>query len=142
MSKNMKFIKILLAFYLCLISGALFAYSNATIHCIEKLTRGFQYDSVNFFVDADAIEYTENDEIDTLAYATKIVRYVLTDNGCKKDDVNFSRTPMGRTSSSNCKQMAPDLVSSNVCYIESNLGYFFVNWDMLSNAHVTYSRWD
>jgi hypothetical protein len=42
----------------------------------------------------------------------------------------------------NCREIMPGNPSSQVCYLESKVGYFFVTMDMLDHYFVTYNRWD
>jgi len=87
--------------------------------------------------DADLMTYGK----DHLANAIVIVRYLLKELGCSKKDINFGKGPDGR-SRSRCQRVEPLRRNSLSCYIESNLGYFFVNWDYQSTANIIFARWD
>lgn len=109
--------------------------------CLAKLTYDFSIDSRAFKVDTDNINVIGN-ENDYLAQGISIVRGVLDLHGCDgQDDINFGHGPLGRTKSS-CEKLVRSRGYSLTCYIESNLGFFFVTRDLQTNAFVVFSRWD
>lgn len=127
-----------------LITLALFSSLNvlATASaCLSKLTYDFSVDSRVFKVDTDTIRVV-GAENDHLAQGISIVRGVLDIHGCDgRDDINFGFGPLGRTKSS-CRKLVNSRGYSLTCYIESDLGFFFVTRDLQTNAYVVFSRWD
>lgn len=122
-----------------LMSGsAAFADKHA---CIEKLTKNFTQDSRTLSVDTDTITVNGH-ENDHLAQARSIIRSVLSINGCNGDaDINFGWSPQGRTKN-NCQALVKDRSHSTVCYIESDIGFFFITRDLQTTANIIYNRWD
>jgi len=109
--------------------------------CLAKLTYDFAVDSRSFKVNTDNIVVV-GDERDYLAQAISIVRGTLDLHGCDgRSDINFGHGPMGKTKSS-CSQLIRGRDYSVSCYVESNLGFFFVTRDLQTNAYVVFSRWD
>jgi hypothetical protein len=53
---------------------------------------------------------------------------------CQKEDIAFSLIE--------CKEISERNFTSNVCYLESAYGYFFVMADLLGTATVVWNRWD
>lgn len=43
---------------------------------------------------------------------------------------------------SHCKNIIGNDDATKVCYISTNVGYFFVMKDMMENVNVIYNRWD
>ncbi|OIQ17073.1 MAG: hypothetical protein BM556_12720 [Bacteriovorax sp. MedPE-SWde] len=41
-----------------------------------------------------------------------------------------------------CRELIPGKAYSSSCIAESELGYFFVNQDMLGNVNLVFNRWD
>jgi hypothetical protein len=78
---------------------------------------------------------------DFLAEAIYTIRLLLDREGCRKTDVNFGKGPYGR-SHSRCSKIIRNQEHTRVCYVETNLGYFFLTKDLLENVNITYSRWD
>jgi hypothetical protein len=111
---------------------AMSEWTNASeSRCINRLTNDYAQDSVTL----------RNYGNDHLAFSIKIIRNLLEDVGCSKAVINFGRSARGR-SHNRCDQILRGVPNSRVCYIETNLGYFFVTKDMLTKVHVTFNRWD
>lgn len=109
--------------------------------CISKLTYDYAVDSRSFKVDTDNM-IVLGDERDYLAQAISIVRGTLDLHGCDgRADINFGHGPLGRTKSS-CRKLIRGRDYSLSCYVESDLGFFFVTKDLQTNAFVVFSRWD
>jgi hypothetical protein len=47
-----------------------------------------------------------------------------------------------RLEDSLCSLVIPGNINSEVCYLESKVGYFFVTRDMMGSAFITWNRWD
>ncbi|OIQ19853.1 MAG: hypothetical protein BM556_05045 [Bacteriovorax sp. MedPE-SWde] len=109
--------------------------------CLKKLTYEFAVDSRAFKVDTDSIRVI-GDEKDYLAQAVSIVRGTLDLHGCDgRSDINFGHGPLGKTKST-CRRLIGGRDYSLSCYVESDLGYFFITRDLQTNAFVVFSRWD
>ncbi len=123
----------------------LFGLASTTLadekHCLEILTDDHMRDSIAFTVNLDELEIRDYGN-DRLAESIFLIRHVLGDAGCNsRNDVNFSKSPEGR-SKSYCQQVSRNRNTSNVCFVESTLGFFFVTTDLLNTAHVIFNRWD
>ncbi len=123
-----------------LISFNASAYNKATLSCIKKLTYDLNVDSRAFKINTDEID---NDyENNHLEEAVALIRVTLELNGCNSNAaINFAKTPTGRAKS-RCVEVIPGHEYSMSCYVESNMGFFFVNKDLQTDAYVIYSRWD
>jgi hypothetical protein len=108
--------------------------------CRHVLLGQGRFDSAQFSYDVDQFE-TRDYGRDYLARAIASIRYLIDQNGCAPRAVNFGDGPLGR-SISKCQAISPRHPHSVACYIETNLGYFFVTWDMLENVNITFNRWD
>lgn len=108
--------------------------------CIEYLTSNHNPDSGIFSLNKLEVNAPEFGN-DHLAQAIYFVRNLLAKKGCAHKDISFNTGPMGK-SRSLCNMIVPEVQSSLTCYIESNLGYFLVSYDMLDTVFINYSRWD
>jgi len=108
--------------------------------CLDTLTNNNMRDSLAISIDIDEINdrYFGNDH---LASAIHYIKAALELKGCSRDEINFGRGAFGR-SKSRCQFLAPGVITSLSCYVETNLGYFFVSRDLGTKVHLTYSRWD
>jgi len=41
-----------------------------------------------------------------------------------------------------CNNVVPKDNYTRVCYVETNIGYFFIMRDMLDGVNIIYNRWD
>lgn len=132
----MKFLTI----FLMISSVSVLADEYKSDRCIDKLTDHNRRDSFTYSIDVDDINdrYFGNDH---LAAAIHYVKAVLEIKGCSRDEVNFGRGAFGR-SKSRCQYLAPGILTSLSCYVESNLGFFIIGRDLGTKVHVIYSRWD
>ncbi len=109
--------------------------------CLAKLTYDYALDSRSFKVDTDEIDILSHDN-DSIAQAIEIIRATLYLHGCDGDnDINFGKGAHGRAKQV-CNTMVSGRLASEVCYIESDLGYFFVTKDLQTTAHIIFNRWD
>lgn len=124
------------------ILGLLLSLSTfaSPVECTKLLTNDFELSSRPFSLNVDTID-TNIPETDRLAHAHKIVREVIKSVGCEHKDINFAKSPTG-TSKSKCSLLSPGRTASMSCYVESNIGFFFVMWDMNQTANVIYNIWD
>ncbi|MAF78089.1 MAG: hypothetical protein CME63_14210 [Halobacteriovoraceae bacterium] len=107
--------------------------------CIDNLMINSNVDSYNFSIHGDDVD--RDFGRDYLAEAIYTIRILLDRNGCSQNDVNFGQGPHGR-SHSRCSKLVGNQDHSRVCYVETNLGYFFVTRDLLDNFNISYARWD
>ena len=120
-----------------LLSTAIFA---STDNCRNRLTDNLQNNSKTFVVDLDALDITAP-VADKMGQAVQIVRSLVEKNECTRSDMSFGQGAEG-VSKSRCSFVVPERTASLVCYLETNLGYFFVHWDMGHVANVTFNLWD
>lgn len=109
--------------------------------CPAKLTYGHERDSISYTIDMDDLDIRDYGS-DHLAHSISIIRALLKMKGCARADINFKETPIGRYALSRCKLVVPNVETSRICYVESSIGFFNVSWDMLTNVHIVYNRWD
>lgn len=116
------------------------AAQASSTECLETLTHDNSIDSFSYTLNVDEINdrYFGNDH---LASAIHYIKIVLNKKGCSRADVNFGRGAFGR-SKSRCQYLAPGIATSLSCYVETNLGFFFITRDLMTHVHVVYSRWD
>lgn len=107
--------------------------------CISNLTNNSLQDTFNYSVHADDVDRDFGK--DYLAEAIYTVRILTEREGCSRADINFGQGPHGR-SHSRCSKIIRNQEHTRVCYVETNLGYFFLIKDLLDNINITYSRWD
>ena len=109
--------------------------------CRTRLLGHGDVDSAAFSLNADEVFGQRDFGRDYLAEAIFAVRALLEDVKCSRNDINFGQGPLGR-SHSKCRLIVNHAPQSAACYIESNLGYFFVTQDYLNNINIVYNRWD
>lgn len=107
--------------------------------CIQKLMGSQVQDSINFAIHSDDVD--RDFGRDFLAEAIYTIRILIDREGCSQNDVNFGQGPHGR-SHSRCSKIVRNQDHTRVCYVETNLGYFFLTKDLLDLVNITYSRWD
>ena len=130
--------KKLLMIFSLLITANIFASTNV---CLSRLTYDFAVDSRAFKIDTDNINVIGS-ENDHLAQAISIIRGTLDLHGCDgRSDINFGHGPLGRTKNS-CRKLVEGRGYSLSCYVESDLGFFFITRDLQTNAFIVFSRWD
>ncbi|MBT3583547.1 MAG: hypothetical protein HN509_01465 [Halobacteriovoraceae bacterium] len=108
--------------------------------CIELLTQGRSSDSYSYSLDSDDYQVRDYGN-DHLADAYVWIRILIGKLGCGKKDINFGKGPLGRAHS-RCRRLVPHAANSITCYIESNLGYFFVTHDMQTKVNIVFNRFD
>jgi hypothetical protein len=109
--------------------------------CYQNLTDDHQRDT--YYAEVNLDRYSLRDYgPDHLAHAIQIVRAFVSEVGCRRDDINFARTPIG-SSRSRCQNLSEDRLRTSLsCYVESNLGRFWVHYGYFNTAQVIYYRWD
>lgn len=111
----------------------------STQKCFERLTVEGPSDSRAYTINTDRVN--RDFGRDHLATAIYQIRLLLKQRGCNRGDINFGYGPLGR-SKSRCKFILPGIATSLSCYVESNLGYWIVTWDMITTSHLILHRWD
>ncbi|TNE96407.1 MAG: hypothetical protein EP326_13420 [Deltaproteobacteria bacterium] len=102
--------------------------------CYDKLIAEPPFDSKSFFVqealyEVDAQELNESSSV-------HVVEKLLRDRiGCEEKSLS-------RGVEVSCKELMPGKSWSKVCYVESEMGYFVIQMDMMEGAHVIFNRWD
>ena len=74
-----------------------------------------------------------------LEFAQRMIWTSFGGVGCSVDDLNFNLADHSRNQ---CKRIISSNPFSEACYLESEVGYFFVTRDSLDTVHVTWNRWD
>ena len=97
--------------------------------CYTKLTLNHSQDSASFHVYADLGEEGTSEE-----NALVLLKRALDKAGCSRDAVTVK--------SVTCNRIVPTLLSTEICYIETKVGYFFTALDYVDTANVTFNRWD
>ncbi len=106
--------------------------SNAA--CYDKLISEPPYDSRSFFIhealyEVDAEELSESSSI-------RVIEKLL------RDRVGCQDKAIAESFEASCKELMPGKSWSKVCYVESQMGYFVIQMDMMEGAHVIFNRWD
>lgn len=133
----MKFNLFVLIFLICVNATSSFATS---FKCLDTLTLSHNENSRVFNLNLDDYEIRDYGS-DELAKAISLIRIVIKEEGCSRSDINFSKGPVGR-SRSRCSKVVSSVDSSLACYVETNLGSWFVSYDFLENAKIIFNRWD
>jgi len=107
--------------------------------CVDNLLVDSHVDSSHFIVDNNDVP--RDFGRDYLAQAIYIIRILIDQNDCAPKDINFGQGPHGR-SHSRCEKIISNREHTRVCYVETNLGYFFVSQDLLDSYNISFSRWD
>lgn len=113
----------------------IFSLSSSIVandNCLELLSNDHSQDSQSFQVaDYDLeLDFDEAPE----DYSIEALGGLLNDLGCKPSAKMVSEVV--------CHEIMPDNSYSRICYVENELGYFFVSKDMLDSVNIIYNRWD
>ena len=96
--------------------------------CYEVLTSNYTKESQAFSTMADF-----NEEMPKEEQAEQMVRNVLAELGCDQG-ILFQEVT--------CTEVIPNQSRTEVCYLRSELGYFFTIQDMVDTGTVIFNRWD
>jgi len=121
-----------------LVVGAFSSTSYANEDCYQKISNDYSSDSRSFQVyDSDLNgDFSEN----PIEYSKEALLHVVTEQvGCEEKELIFNEKAITLEA---CKEIVPGNPMSRVCYLESNLGYFFVTMDMLDSVNIIFNRWD
>lgn len=114
------------------LAGSLMAASGSAKDCYESLTAELSKDSQAFQL--SEVEVGNSDSVG-LEYATAAVSSLAKKLKCDRPIV------VDRTQSA-CREIVPGVLSSEACYIKTDLGYFITNVDYLANINLVFNRWD
>ncbi len=106
-----------------------FAIAEDHVDCSEKLSKGFSQDSANYHVYAD-LGAEHSTDVQALILANR----ALEKAGCLRGSAEVNKI--------RCKKIVPEEDHTEVCYLETDIGYFFVTQDYIDTANVIYNRWD
>lgn len=112
-----------------------FLAGEAHADCYRNLSNDFKdsqsFQISNIDVSEGFVEAPKNN-------ALQAVRQLANRLGCEKSELKLDDVK----SSISCRDVAPGISVSKVCYVESDLGYFLVSKDMLENMNIIFNRWD
>jgi hypothetical protein len=114
---------------------------QAAKECLKILTNDHLNDSRLDRVNLDTFGDIRNYGNDHLAKRIKVVRELLINLGCKKNSINFGWGSNGR-SHNKCKKFDYNKPISRACWIETNLGGFFVQEDNNAHMNIIFNRHD
>ena len=109
-------------------------------HCRDLLTAKFTRDSRYVSYQADDLNVPDFGR-DYVAYSVKTIRLYIDRLGCNQRDINFGQGAQG-AAHSRCESIVRDRENSRMCYVESNLGYWFIHKDFVDDIHIMFHRWD
>ena len=101
--------------------------------CYKLLTNDFSTDARSFQIPSDRYDHILEDGGSALAVA----QLVASDLGCAEGALTQNINQSGA-----CKEIIPGNSFSNVCFVETNLGYFTVHQTLPDSLMITFSRWD
>ncbi|MBT7611336.1 MAG: hypothetical protein HN576_16370 [Bacteriovoracaceae bacterium] len=115
--------------------------TQAQKECLNILTNDHQDDGQSFRINLDSLGDMRNYGHDHLAKRIRVIREHLKNLGCKKNAVNFGWGSNGR-SHNKCKKFDYNKAISRMCWIETNLGSFFVHEDNNDHMNIIFTRFD
>ncbi|MCO4794388.1 MAG: hypothetical protein KC493_11780 [Bacteriovoracaceae bacterium] len=118
-----------------IVSLSLIFSLNSMASCYDLLTYEPPYDSKSFFIN-EALSSVDAEDLNPSS-ATRILKNLLSIQvGCSEKSTSNLKVE------ASCSELRPGRSWSKVCFIESNLGYFTVQMNMMEGAHVIFNRWD
>lgn len=106
------------------------AFEQKSQECADYLER---------FQDSRAFSFPSNYATDLNLTAAKNTIEELLKAHCTVEDLNID---IKNEKANNCSFVIPRNPNSYACYLESDVGYFFVTGDLLDNIFVIWNRWD
>jgi hypothetical protein len=92
------------------------------------------------YQDSHAFRLTNiNEEINTVEAAQTVILKLLK-NHCITKKIKF--TNPDDTTKNGCNTIVANNFSSFACYVEADIGYFFITEDLMENVFVIWNRWD
>jgi len=117
--------------FLTMFLTALNAQAVSSNECFNFL---FKYQDSHAF----KVENIYNANTDTVGFAKKMVILALEKN-CDTTKIDFN---LQDAKQSGCSLVAAKNPNSLTCYLETNVGFFFITQDFMDNAFVIWNRWD
>ena len=137
---ELRVLRKLLVFIVLMLGVESFA-GTQNLRCQSLLLDGFNEDSKSFQVkEADFVNNIDFGK-DYVRRAFFLVRELLKSEGCNISKLKFNKGFSGN-SENHCRKIHPEVEESRVCFIQSNIGYFFLMDDLLGHTNITYNRWD
>jgi predicted DNA binding protein len=128
--------KIIVVIMLSLVAFSIVETAHAD--CFQKLTNDYRNDSRSFQIQDSDVE--AEFDINPISFSKSAVLFIIKEQvDCSANAINFSDKS---NSDKACREISPGKSSSKICYLETNLGYFFISLDMLGTANITFNRWD
>jgi hypothetical protein len=113
-----------------LLAAPLYA-SSPRLSCIDKLLPTNRFSGLHQLTRQ---EWNDGkNELDPTAARQAVTAVLYSKLLCKQDEINITIEP-------NCMLVVADRETSNVCYVESNLGFFFITKDSGRNVNFIFSR--
>lgn len=106
--------------------------SAANYDCYKAALNDFASDSMAYQIYDEDISMAFDDN--GVKASVKAVRSLESKLGCVEKSFEIKNV--------SCNEIVPGNSVSKVCYIESQLGYFFVSMDMMDQVNIVFSRWD
>lgn len=100
--------------------------------CYQAALNNFSADSVAYRIYDEDISSAFEDNAEKAS--VRAVRKLEGNLGCA--DKSFEVAEVS------CKEVMPGNALSKVCYVESQLGYFFISIDMMEGVNLVFNRWD
>lgn len=105
----------------------------AADNCFQILSNNYSNDSKSFQV-AD-YELSKDFDESPEEYSLEALNGLLNKLGCDKQSEKVESVV-------ECSEIMPGNSYSRVCYVENELGYFFISKDMLDSVNIIFNRWD
>lgn len=107
--------------------SSLSAQSTSTCH--EKLSENYTKESRAFQIHDEVALNGDS--------AEALIISVLQKLDCRWDEANPIAIRQKR-----CRDIIPNKQATRACYLETNVGYFFVLADMMGFKNIIWNRWD
>lgn len=104
----------------------------ANYDCYKAALNDFASDSMAYQIYDEEISMAFEDN--GVNASVKAVRSLESKLGCVEKSFEISKA--------SCKEVVPGNSISKVCYLESQLGYFFISMDMMEKVNIVFNRWD
>jgi hypothetical protein len=105
----------------------------AADNCYQLLSNDYASDSRSFQVADYELEkdFDESPEEYSLEALDGLLKKLGCDSKSQKVESEVA-----------CHEVMPGNSYSRVCYVENELGYFFISKDMLDSVNIIFNRWD
>jgi hypothetical protein len=107
-----------------------FTNSLAVTNCLDNLSK---------YQDSHAFKLSSDERSnDDLKFAKKMIEKSMTPY-CDISTIEFSLKDQAQNG---CMTVVPRNPTSFACYLETNIGFFFVTSDFMDSTFVIWNRWD